>query len=115
MRVNVRVRVLVQSKFPGPVMECVKVVKWIGSGGGTALGLDGSRIVISGDSAGGGLTAAVGIFIKENKPALLTTIKGLVSFMSSSKCTLPSRYCTVSHVPMTRRNWVRCRPFVSIS
>lgn len=65
------------------------MVEWIGSGGGAAMGLDGSRMALAGDSAGGGLAAAVTLYFKENLPTLLPSIKGLVRCVTLLLATVP--------------------------
>jgi acetyl esterase len=53
-----------EEHYPVPVEECYAATKWI-TENGAALGLDVSRLVIAGDSAGGNLAAAVGLLAKE--------------------------------------------------
>jgi acetyl esterase len=58
--VSVEYRLSPETKHPGPLEDCMAVVEWIASKGAD-LGVDGSRLVIAGDSAGGNLAAAVAL------------------------------------------------------
>lgn len=57
--------------FPHALHECADVTRWVAAHGGP-LGLDGGRIVVGGDSAGGNLAAALGLLFRDtpNNPAL---------------------------------------------
>lgn len=56
--VNVRYVVAPQHPFPAPTTQAYEVVRWI-AGHGAAHGWDGGRLTVGGQSAGGGLAAAV--------------------------------------------------------
>ncbi|MGW2638066.1 alpha/beta hydrolase fold domain-containing protein [Streptomyces sp. NPDC001348] len=56
--VNVDYVVAPQHPFPAPPRQAVEVVRWIAAHG-TEEGWDGSRLTVGGQSAGGGLAAAV--------------------------------------------------------
>lgn len=53
-----------EAKYPTALEECYAVIKWIAVQG-NAYGLDGTRIAIAGDSAGGNITAALTLLAKE--------------------------------------------------
>jgi len=57
--------------FPHALHECADVTRWVAAHGG-GLGLDGARIVVGGDSAGGNLAAALGLLFRDTpgSPAL---------------------------------------------
>ncbi len=49
---------------------------------GRAQGFDGSRVMMSGDSAGGGMTAAVSTFLIQNAPDKAVNLIGNVNIHS---------------------------------
>lgn len=53
-----------EARFPVALEECYAATQWV-SEHGAALGVDASRLVIAGDSAGGNLAAAVCLLAKE--------------------------------------------------
>ncbi|WNM32007.1 alpha/beta hydrolase fold domain-containing protein [Streptomyces sp. Li-HN-5-11] len=56
--VNVDYAVAPQHPFPAPPRQAFEVVRWV-AGHGAAGGWDGARLTVGGQSAGGGLAAAV--------------------------------------------------------
>ncbi|MFF3846047.1 alpha/beta hydrolase fold domain-containing protein [Streptomyces sp. NPDC002328] len=56
--VNVKYAVAPQFPFPGPPRQAFEVVRWVAEHG-AEQGWDGSRLTVGGQSAGGGLAAAV--------------------------------------------------------
>jgi len=65
-----------EAKFPQALEECAEVVRWI-SANGAAWGLDGSRVLLGGDSAGGNLALGTALLLRDTQgPAL----RGLLLF-----------------------------------
>ncbi|HEY8014616.1 MAG TPA: alpha/beta hydrolase [Dongiaceae bacterium] len=63
-------RLAPEHKFPVPLEDCLAAVRWI-AGHGAALGIDGSRLAVAGDSAGGNLSLAVAMGLRdEGEPKL---------------------------------------------
>jgi acetyl esterase len=62
--VSVEYRLSPETKHPGALEDCVAVTEWVAANG-AELGVDGSRLVIAGDSAGGNLAAAVTLVARE--------------------------------------------------
>lgn len=59
-----------EAVFPQALEECVGVVEWLATHGG-AWGLDASRMMVGGDSAGGNLALAAALKLRDtNGPAL---------------------------------------------
>lgn len=59
-----------EAKFPTALEECAAVVSWLGAHGGE-WGLDGTRLILGGDSAGGNLALASALLLRERGgPAL---------------------------------------------
>ena len=58
-----------EAAFPQALEECAAVVRWVARQG-AAWGLNPSRIVIGGDSAGGNLAMGVALLLRETDPGL---------------------------------------------
>lgn len=58
--VAVDYRVAPEHPFPAPLDDCMAALRWI-VGEGVAWGFDADRVVVAGESAGGGLAAAVAL------------------------------------------------------
>ena len=71
-----------EAKFPQAVEECAAVVRHIAEHG-AAWGLDGSRILVGGDSAGGNLCLATALLLRDSGgPGL----KGIVAYYPVCDC-----------------------------
>jgi len=46
--------------YPGGLNDCISAVRWVAANAG-ALGVDGARVVVAGESGGGNLTLATGL------------------------------------------------------
>ena len=53
-----------EAVFPQALLECADVLRWLAAHG-AGLGLDGARVVVGGDSAGGNLAAALGLLFRD--------------------------------------------------
>ena len=57
-------RLAPEHRFPGAVDDCLAVTQWV-QAQGASLGLDGARIAVGGDSAGGNLAAVVSLCLRD--------------------------------------------------
>jgi acetyl esterase len=62
--VSVEYRLAPETPFPGPLDDCMAATEWIAEHG-RAIGVDGTKLVVAGDSAGGNLAAAVTLLARE--------------------------------------------------
>lgn len=78
--------------FPTPVEDCFTVLQWVAANAGE-LGVDAARLGVFGDSAGGGLAAAVAMMARDRSgPALRLQV--LVYPMLDTACDTPSHVNT---------------------
>ncbi|WP_164081662.1 alpha/beta hydrolase fold domain-containing protein, partial [Stenotrophomonas maltophilia] len=60
-----------EGRFPRPLEETIDTLRWLGREG-WVLGLDISTLVVGGDSAGGNLTVAAALALREAGEPLIT-------------------------------------------
>ena len=67
--ISVDYRLAPEHRFPAAVEDAVTATKWVAANA-KGLGIDASRLVVGGDSAGGNLAAVVSLDARENGPRL---------------------------------------------
>lgn len=71
---NAEYRLAPEHRFPAAVDDAVAVVRWA-TAHGRSLGIDGTRLAVAGDSAGGNLAAVVPLVLRdEDGPSLAAQI-----------------------------------------
>ncbi len=63
--VSVDYRLAPETAFPGALYDCHAALRWLHDEAST-LGIDPSRIAVRGESAGGGLAAALALYARDN-------------------------------------------------
>ena len=61
---SVEYRLAPETPFPGAIEDCYAVLKWLIENA-ERLGIDKSRIAVSGESAGGGLAASLALLVRD--------------------------------------------------
>lgn len=100
--VSVDYRLAPEHRFPAAVDDCVAATRWVRSHAGSLL-LDGERIGIGGDSAGGNLAAVVAISMREaGEPFLAYQL--LIYPATDMRCCAPSHVTNGSGYLLTRES-----------
>ncbi|MCW2616522.1 MAG: hypothetical protein JWN08_3516 [Frankiales bacterium] len=100
--VSVDYRRAPETKFPGPLEDCVRAVRWVARHAADLGGSD--RLVLLGDSAGAGLAAAAAAVLRDEGGAVLAALVLLYPTLAPSSTTDFASYRTFADGPlMTRR------------
>lgn len=98
--VSVDYRLAPENPFPAPLEDCYTALEWFAEHAAD-LGVDASRLAVAGNSAGGGLTAAVSLLARDRQgPSLIFQMP--LYPMIDDRNTTPS-----SHAIVDERIWNR--------
>ena len=84
--ISVDYRLAPETPFPGPIEDCFAAFQWM-TANAKALGIDTRRIVIGGESAGGGLTAALAILARDRDVAPIACQMLVYPMLDDRSCT----------------------------
>jgi len=84
--ISVDYRLAPETPFPGPIEDCFAAFQWMGANAKT-LGIDTRRIVIGGESAGGGLAAALAILARDRGAAPIASQMLVYPMLDDRSCT----------------------------
>jgi triacylglycerol lipase len=84
--VSVDYRLAPETAFPGAVEDCYAALKWFHRKA-SELGVDPGRIGVSGMSAGGGLAAALALYVRDKGEALLAFQHLIYPMIDDRTCT----------------------------
>jgi acetyl esterase len=68
--VSVDYRLAPEHKFPAPLEDCLAAIRWIAANGGE-FGIQGNRLALAGDSAGGNLSLAAAMSLRDQGGPML--------------------------------------------
>jgi acetyl esterase len=93
-----------ETKFPGPLEDCVAAVRWLaGAAGADAVEADGSRVVLLGDSAGGNLVAATTLCLRDEGGPRLSAQVLLYPCLAAARTTAFGSYRQYADGPLMTR------------
>jgi acetyl esterase len=94
--ISIEYRLAPETPFPGPADDAYEALKWIAHSA-PAVGLDGTRLAIGGDSAGANLAVSAALRARENGPSVRHL--GLVYPPLDPACDSPSqREFAIGHI-----------------
>ncbi len=85
---SVDYRLAPETPYPGALEDCYAVLKWL-HGNGETLGIDPSRIGVKGESAGGGLSAALALLARDRGEVSLAFQHLIFPMIDDRTCTHP--------------------------
>jgi acetyl esterase/lipase len=83
---SVDYRLAPETPFPGPIEDCFAAFQWM-TANAKRLGIDTGRIVVGGESAGGGLTAALAILARDRGAAPIARQMLVYPMLDDRSCT----------------------------
>jgi acetyl esterase len=91
-----------ETKFPGPLEDCVNAVRWLAANP-HALDADGAHVVVMGDSAGGNLTAATALCLRDEGGPTVTAQILLYPCLAPARTSTYASYAQFADGPLMTR------------
>ncbi|GAA3749089.1 alpha/beta hydrolase [Salinactinospora qingdaonensis] len=101
--VSVDYRLAPETPHPGPVEDCYAALEWTHQKAGD-LGIDADRIVIGGESAGGGLAAALALLARDRAKVPMRAQMLIYPMIDDRTCTNPDLNPYVGEFVWTNRD-----------
>jgi triacylglycerol lipase len=86
--VSVDYRLAPETRFPGAIEDCYAALSWL-MGNADELGVDASRIGVMGESAGGGLAAALALLVRDRGQHTLAFQHLIYPMLDDRTCVTP--------------------------
>jgi triacylglycerol lipase len=88
--VSIDYRLAPETPFPGAIEDCYAALRWLHENA-DSLGVDPSRIVVAGESAGGGLAAALAILARDRGELPIAAQILVYPMLDDRTCSIPDR------------------------
>ena len=100
--VSVDYRLAPETRYPGAVEDCYAVLRWI-SANGRDLGIDLRRLGVMGESAGGGLAAALTLLVRDRGEFSLAFQHLVYPMLDDRTCVAPEPHPFTGEFVWTRQ------------
>jgi triacylglycerol lipase len=101
--VSVEYRLAPETRFPGAIEDCYAALKWVFANAGE-IGVDASRIGITGESAGGGLAAALALLVRDRGEMRLAFQHLIYPMIDDRTCSRSDPHPYTGEFVWTRQN-----------
>jgi len=103
MIVSVDYRLAPETRFPGAIEDCYAALTWA-MANAAALGVDAQRIGVMGESAGGGLAAALALLARDRREHSLSFQHLIYPMLDDRTCVSPEPHPYAGEFVWTLRN-----------
>lgn len=101
--ISVEYRLAPETRFPGAIEDCYAALRWVYANA-EDLDIDASRIGITGESAGGGLAAALALLVRDRGEMKLAFQHLIYPMLDDRTCTRPDPHPYTGEFVWTRHN-----------
>jgi triacylglycerol lipase len=96
-------RLAPEARFPGPLNDCHAALTWLFANAGD-LGIDTARVGVMGESAGGGLAAALALLVRDRGGPPLAFQQLIYPMIDDRTCVRPDPHPHTGEFVWTRQN-----------